>query len=56
MSLPMDPRFDNFLAAYERLNQSIRRSLRTQLGDEGRLVEKQEEVRRFLASAEQVCN
>lgn len=46
----------NLRQAYEELERRVQRSLNTQVGDNQRLAEAQEEVLSYIQAVEQVCN
>ena len=45
----------NLRGAYEELERRVQRALNTQVGDNERLVEVQEEVISYIQAVEQVC-
>lgn len=45
----------NLRQAYEELERRVQRALNTQVGDNERLVEVQEEVLSYIQAVEQVC-
>jgi hypothetical protein len=46
---------NNLRLAYEELERRVQRALNTQVGDDERLVEVQEEVLSYIQAVEQVC-
>lgn len=46
----------NLRQAYEELERRVQRALNTQVGDDERLVEVQEEVLSYIGAVEQVCS
>jgi hypothetical protein len=52
--MDIDP-LANLRQAYEELERRVQRALNTQVGDDERLVEVQEEVLSYIQAVEQVC-
>ncbi len=52
--MDIDP-LANLRRAYEELERRVQRALNTQVGDDERLAEVQEEVLSYIQAVEQVC-